>query len=83
MSDGTINIGVGNDVAISSHIVGTGGFTKIGGGELILSGDNSYSGTTTLNAGLLDIESATALGTGPLVINGGGLANDQSATSSL
>ena len=61
---------------ISSTIANNGsatGLTKSGIGSLILapSTSNTYSGTTTLNAGTLVINSASALGSGSLVINGG------------
>lgn len=48
--------------AISARILGTQGFTKTGGGKLTLSGDNLYTGVTTLSDGNLTITSANALG---------------------
>ncbi len=61
--------------AISGNISGAGALTKTGAGTLTLSGANSYSGGTTLSAGVgtLVFGSTTAIGTGPLTINGGGL----------
>jgi autotransporter-associated beta strand protein len=49
---------------------GTVAISKTGAGTWVLSGDNSYSGDTTLSVGTLRINSATALGTGTFVING-------------
>ncbi|EDQ3452137.1 fibronectin-binding autotransporter adhesin ShdA [Salmonella enterica subsp. enterica serovar Larochelle] len=49
--------------------------TKEGAGTLILSGDNDYSGTTTINEGTLVAASTTALGTG-LVDNNATLVLD-------
>ena len=60
----------------SGIIQGTGSLTKIGGGDLILSGNNTYSGGTILNAGSLVVNSAQALGLGNVVVNGGVLRSD-------
>ncbi|ELK2364454.1 fibronectin-binding autotransporter adhesin ShdA [Salmonella enterica] len=49
--------------------------TKEGAGTLILSGDNDYSGSTTINEGTLVAASTTALGTG-LVDNNATLVLD-------
>jgi len=43
----------GNTVAISGRIFGFGSLTKSGTGILLLSGSNTYSGTTTVNGGTL------------------------------
>jgi autotransporter-associated beta strand protein len=42
-------------------ISGTGGLKKVGGGQLTLSGDNSYSGVTTVSGGTLEIANAGAI----------------------
>ena len=48
--------------------------TKDGSGTLVLSGNNTYSGGTTLDAGILDLGSSTAIGTsGSITFNGGTL----------
>jgi autotransporter-associated beta strand protein len=44
-------------------------------GTLVLTGNNTYSGGTILNAGTLGIQNASALGAGPLNIAGGTLGN--------
>ena len=49
-------------------------------GNLALSGDNTHSGGTTVNDGILQLVSTTALGTGTLTINSGAL---DSLTASL
>lgn len=41
----------------------TGGFTKSGAGTLVLSGNNIYTGNTTISTGVLRVASPTALGT--------------------
>ncbi|MFH5067975.1 autotransporter outer membrane beta-barrel domain-containing protein [Enterobacter cloacae complex sp. 2024EL-00215] len=70
--------------------------TKEGGGELILSGNNSYSGGTDINDGTLTAASVNALGTGEvtnhasLVLDAGdtinatgGITTDTGATTTL
>ena len=62
------------DGAISN---GTGkiAVTKAGSGAFILTGANTYTGATTVNAGVLQVANTAALGTGPLTINPGGTLN--------
>lgn len=43
----------GNNVTLAHSITGVGGITKIGSGALTLSGANSYTGRTTVGAGVL------------------------------
>jgi autotransporter-associated beta strand protein len=42
-------------------------------GTTILTGTNSYTGGTTVNAGLINFNSAAGFGTGPIALNGGSL----------
>jgi autotransporter-associated beta strand protein len=69
---------------INGAISGGGGsLIKTGGGNLILAGAGTYNGGTTVQAGMLQLANATALGatSGPLTVNGGILnLNDQNAS---
>jgi len=47
-----------------------------GSGETILTGTNTYTGGTTINAGTLRTQNASALGTGLVTLTGGVLAAD-------
>jgi autotransporter-associated beta strand protein len=67
----------------SGIISGTGGLTKSGTGTLTLSGANTYSGATTLSSGTLNINSATAMGTGAFAINGGTIDNTTGSSLTL
>jgi YVTN family beta-propeller protein/autotransporter-associated beta strand protein len=49
-----------NNVTLSGVIGGTGSLTKIGNGILILSGTNTYSGPTNVNAGVLEVDGSIA-----------------------
>ena len=53
--------GTGN-TAVTGVMSGAGAFTKDGTGTLTLSGTNTYTGTTTVTAGILNIQNAAALG---------------------
>jgi fibronectin-binding autotransporter adhesin len=90
----TITVGTSNRADISATLAGTQGLLKAGGGRLVLTGSNSYSGTTTLAAesGVLVLGHANALG-GSTVVNitgntsgvsvGNGVSTGAGATISL
>jgi fibronectin-binding autotransporter adhesin len=52
-----------NTISMSNAISGTGSLTQKGAGTLTLSGNSSYAGATTVNAGVLNIQHNNALGT--------------------
>ena len=61
---------------LSGIISGSGALTKTGAGTVRLNGANTYSGTTTLSVGSLEVGHASALGStagGTAVVNGAGL----------
>jgi len=63
---------------VAYGISGTGSVAKSGAGTLILSGNNTYAGGTTINGGTLTA-TRSKLGTGAVVVNNGATlyANDQ------
>lgn len=67
----------GSSNVYANPITGNGGVTKNGSGNLTLSGANTFTGSFTLNAGALNFNSPSALGTGTgvVTINGGSIDN--------
>lgn len=59
-------IGTGGDITVSGVISGNGGVVKTSDGTLVLSGNNNYTGNTTVNGGTLVLNYAT-LATGSTV----------------
>ncbi|RJJ65541.1 fibronectin-binding autotransporter adhesin ShdA [Salmonella enterica] len=85
-NNGVLQVGEGE---LKNTLSGTGSLVKIGTGELTLSGDNDYSGGTTIDDGVLIADNADSLGTGTIANNGvlqvgeGELKNTLSGTGSL
>lgn len=87
LGTGTLTVGTTTSTTFSGNLLGGGGLTKIGTGTLTLSGNNSYSGATAVNAGTLQSGSALALpsGTAVTVLAGAtlNLANQAGTVGSL
>jgi autotransporter-associated beta strand protein len=78
VSLGVNNLTTGSNnlsTTFSGFIEGSGSLTKIGNGTLVLSGENTYSGGTTIQGGKLLINNTTGSGTGsgPVQVNAGQL----------
>lgn len=81
--DGLVKLGKSNltigsnnlSTTFSGLIQDTGSITKIGGGTLTLTGANTYTGATTVGAGVLLVSnlSGSGTGTGAVTVNGGTL----------
>lgn len=86
----TFDVGLGQDVTLSQTIAGGGepaagvsALVKTGAGRLVLSGANSYTGGTTISAGILGVGADNNLGvaSGSLTLNGGTLQYTAGFTS--
>ncbi|EBW2074885.1 fibronectin-binding autotransporter adhesin ShdA [Salmonella enterica] len=85
-NSGVLKVGEGE---LENTLFGSGSLVKTGTGELTLSGDNSYSGGTTITGGMLIADHADSLGTGAVANSGvlqvgeGDLENTLSGSGSL
>lgn len=75
----TLTVGDATDQTFSGRIINNGGgapnFTKLGTGTLTLTGANAYTGTTTIDAGTLQVGNGGTtgtLGSGGVTINANG-----------
>ncbi|MCX6964497.1 MAG: autotransporter-associated beta strand repeat-containing protein [Verrucomicrobia bacterium] len=74
VNNATWDVDAGDTLTVSGAVAGNGGVTKIGNGTLILSGSNSYNGSTVIATGTLNAANANALGSNNTVqVNGGTL----------
>ncbi|MBH0701933.1 fibronectin-binding autotransporter adhesin ShdA [Salmonella enterica] len=85
-NSGVLQVGEGE---LENTLSGSGSLVKTGTGELTLSGDNSYSGGTTITGGTLTADHADSLGSGDIDNSGvlqvgeGELKNTLSGSGSL
>lgn len=80
------NAGVSRVTTLSGAISGAGALVKTGLHELVLTGDNSFTGDTSINAGTLKISGSGQLGSGSYagaITNSGIFEYNSSATQTL
>ncbi len=72
-SGGTLEVDSTFTLTVANKITGTGALNKLGAGTLVLSGDSDYAGTTTITAGILELQHSNALGStaGGVTVNSG------------
>ncbi len=80
---GIINFNEINDTTVTSTITGLGAINQLGSGTSILSGDNSYSGTTTILNGTLMAGSSNAFGRSAVSLGGSSTTGTLAMTSTL
>ncbi|WP_276500175.1 LamG-like jellyroll fold domain-containing protein [Terrimonas pollutisoli] len=85
-----VNVTATSTIKYTGVLSGSGGLTKNGGGWLMLSGQNTYSGNTILNGvvaiqahgkGTSGAPTSGPLGTGKIIMNGGTIQSGDSAAT--
>ncbi|UAK24025.1 beta strand repeat-containing protein [Sphingomonas nostoxanthinifaciens] len=69
IANGALTVNQASDTAFAGTITGSGSFTKSGAGRLVLTGNESYSGGTTVAGGILSVNGSLA---SPVTVTSGG-----------
>ena len=84
LTDGTLSVNRSDTLTLANSISGVGGLVNAGAGTTILTGANSYAGSTTIAAGTVQVGDGGAtgtLGTGAVVNNGALIFNRSNAVT--
>jgi autotransporter-associated beta strand protein len=78
----TFDVGTSGNMSIGGTMIGSGGLTKLGAGQgpLYLYATNTFTGTTTINAGSIQIGTAGQLASQMIVVNAGTLKLSNSSS---
>jgi autotransporter-associated beta strand protein len=68
--------GASRSITLNGSLSGAGGFTKTGGGRLILGAANAFTGAVAVNGGALDVDGSVGAGADLSVNSGGVLTGD-------
>jgi len=91
LGTGAVTMNANRQVTVTANTLTVGGvisgsgfsLTKAGNGALTLTNANTYSGGTTLTAGILRVGNNSAFGAGALALNGGTLSSDSGTLRTL
>ena len=67
---------VGHSITLTGLLSGAGGFSKTGGGRLVLGAANTFTGAVAVNGGALDVDGSLAAGADVTINSGGTLTGD-------
>jgi fibronectin-binding autotransporter adhesin len=83
LTSGTLEFRRSDDFEIDDALAGGGGFTQGGTGTITLSGDNSYTGATTVNGGMLRLTGDRTTNSGAINVTSGSVMEIANGTFSL
>lgn len=86
LNNGSLSFNRSDTLTVSSAISGTGNLTQAGTGTTVLTSDNSYSGTTTINSGTLQLGNGGAtgwFGNTSAIVNNGTIAFNRSGSQTI
>jgi autotransporter-associated beta strand protein len=72
-----------HNITLNGVLSGNGGFTKTGGGRLLLGAANTFVGPVTHNAGILDVDGSIGTGSALTVNSGATLTGDGSVNRTI
>lgn len=82
-NSGTVTFNRSNDSTYAGNILGTGSLIKLGAGKLTLTGASTFTGSTQINAGILEIGAQNALSTGTALTLSGTATFDVDADQTI
>ncbi len=82
-NSGTVTFNRSNDSTYAGDILGTGSFVKLGAGKLTLTGASTFTGSTQISAGILEIGVQNALSTGTALTLSGTATFDVDANQTI
>jgi autotransporter-associated beta strand protein len=80
LGNGQLTVNTTTTTDFAGNISGNGSLVKQGTGKLTLSGTNSYTGATFVNAGILSVNGSLA---GPMTVNNGGTLQGSGSIAGL
>ncbi len=82
-TNGSVSVASGKTATLNSSLNGSVGLTFSGGGTLILTGNNTYTGPTTISSGDLRVNSSTPASSGVTVSSGAILSGTGNSNGSV
>ncbi|MXQ12251.1 autotransporter outer membrane beta-barrel domain-containing protein [Microvirga makkahensis] len=81
LGGGTLTVNQGTDTTFGGDLSGTGAFVKSGTGQLTLTGDSSFAGSTLVDAGTLSVNGSLA--NSALTVDAGGTLGGNGTVGSI